>query len=139
MADFMIRFLICNLIICIPVGILLAARHLLRNIMSRRMQYRLWFLLLGLLTVPFLPLRPAGFPKLLTRLLAFRNPALPDTGSVITQGGMIAPAQDADWLNDFTLSISNQTPSIAGTILLGIWLAGIFVMIVLTARFPVKW
>ncbi len=134
MADFMIRFLICNLIICIPVGILLAARHLLRNIMSRRMQYRLWFLLLGLLTVPFLPLRPAGFPKLLTRLLAFRNPALPDTGSVITQGSMAAPAQEADWLNDFTLSISNQTPSIAGTILLGIWLAGILVMIVLTAK-----
>ncbi len=52
MADFMIRFLICNLFICALVGILLAARHLLRNILSGRMQYHLWFLLLGLLTVP---------------------------------------------------------------------------------------
>lgn len=64
MADFMIRFLICNLFICALVGILLAARHLLINILSGRMPYHLWFLLLGLLTVPFLPLRLTGFPML---------------------------------------------------------------------------
>ncbi len=134
MADFMIRFLICNLFICALVGILLAARHLLRNILSGRMQYHLWFLLLGLLTVPFLPLRLTGFPMLLARLLAFCNPALPDTGNIVNQGDVTTPAGDSGWLNDFTLSISNQTPSIAGTILLGIWLAGILVMVVLTAR-----
>lgn len=134
MADFMIRFLICNLFICALVGILLASRHLLRNILSGRMQYHLWFLLLGLLTVPFLPLRLTGFPMLLARLLAFCDPTLPDARSVGNQGDVAAPAGDSGWLNDFTLSISNQTPSIAGTILLGIWLAGILVMIVLTAR-----
>ena len=134
MADFMIRFLICNLFICALVGILLAARHLLRNILSGRMQYHLWFLLLGLLTVPFLPLRLTGFPMLLARLLAFCNPALPDTGNIVNQGDVTTPAGDSGWLNDFTLSISNHTPSIAGTILLGIWLAGILVMVVLTAR-----
>ncbi len=134
MADFMIRFLICNLFICALVGILLASRHLLRNILSGRMQYHLWFLLLGLLTVPFLPLRLTGFPMLLARLFAFCNPALPDTRSVVNQGDVAAPAGDSGWLNDFTLSISNQTPSIAGNILLGIWLAGILVMVVWTAR-----
>lgn len=134
MADFMIHFLICNLFICALVGILLAARHLLRNILSGRMQYHLWFLLLGLLTVPFLPLRLTGFPILLARLLAFCNPALPDARSVVNQGDVTAPAGDSGWLNDFTLSISNQTPSIAGNILLGTWLAGILVMVVRTAR-----
>ncbi len=134
MADFMIRFLICNLFICALVGILLAARHLLRNILSGRMQYHLWFLLLGLLTIPFLPLGLTGFPMLLARLLAFCNPALPDARSVVNQGDVTAPAGDSGWLNDFTLSISNQTPSIAGNILLGTWLAGILVMVVRTAR-----
>lgn len=134
MADFMIRFLICNLFICALVGILLAARHLLRNILSGRMQYHLWFLLLGLLTIPFLPLRLTGFPILLARLFAFCNPALPDARSVANQGDVTAPAGDSGWLNDFTLSISNQTPSIAGNILLGIWIAGILVMVVRTAR-----
>lgn len=134
MADFMIRFLICNLFISVLVGILLAARHLLRNILSGRMQYHLWFLLLGLLTVPFLPPRPVGFSGLFTQLLAFRNSALSGTGSAVNQVELAAPSGEAGWLNDFTLSISNQTPSIAGTILLGIWLAGILVMIVLTAK-----
>lgn len=134
MTDFMIRFLICNLFISVLVGILLAARHLLRNILSGRMQYHLWFLLLGLLTVPFLPLRPAGFPGLFTQLFAFHTSALSDTVNAVNQGELTAPAGEAGWLNDFTLSISNQTPSIAGTILLGIWLAGIFVMIMLTAK-----
>ena len=71
---------------------------------------------------------------LLARLLAFCNPALPDTGNIVNQGDVTTPAGDSGWLNDFTLSISNQTPSIAGTILLGIWLAGILVMVVRTAR-----
>ncbi len=93
MADFMIRFLICNLFICALVGILLAARHLLRNILSGRMQYHLWFLLLGLLTVPFLPFRLTGFPMLLARLLAFCNPALPDTGNIVNQGDVTTPAE----------------------------------------------
>lgn len=134
MADFMIRFLICNLFICALVEILLTVRYLLRNILSGRMQYHLWFLLLGLLTIPFLPLRLTGFPMLLARPFAFCNPALLDIGSVVNQESVTVPAGASGWLNDFTLSISNQAPSIAGTILLGIWLAGILVMVVLTAR-----
>ena len=137
MADFMIRFLICNLFICVLVGILLAARHLLRNILSGRMRYHLWFLLLGLLIIPFLPFRLAGFPRLLSWILAFPTLALPDFGSPINEGGVAAPAGEAGGLNDFTLSVSNKISSIssiAGTIFLGIWLAGILIMIVLTIR-----
>ncbi len=46
MDDFMIRFLICNLLVSVPVGILLAARRMLKNILSCRMQYHLWFFML---------------------------------------------------------------------------------------------
>ena len=55
MSDFMIPFLLCNVYISIIIGVLLAARHLLRNSLSSRMQYHLWFILLGLLAIPFLP------------------------------------------------------------------------------------
>ena len=61
MADFMIRFLICNIVLGGIIGILLAAKQLFKNSLSSRMQYRLWFLLLGLLTVPFLPFPLTGF------------------------------------------------------------------------------
>ena len=42
MADFMIRFLICNLFISVIVGVLLTAKYLLRNILSSRIQYRIF-------------------------------------------------------------------------------------------------
>ena len=36
--------------------------------MSSRMQYNLWFLLLGLLAVPFVPFRLIGFPQIFSWL-----------------------------------------------------------------------
>lgn len=55
MANFMIRFLLCNVLISGIVGILLIAKWVFRNNLSNRMQYNLWLLLLGLLAVPFIP------------------------------------------------------------------------------------
>ena len=63
MADFMIRFLICNIVLGGIIGILLAAKRLFRNSLSARMQYHLWFLLPGLLAVPFLPFPLTGFSQ----------------------------------------------------------------------------
>ena len=51
----MIRFLICNVFISGIIGILLIAKRIFKNNLSSRMQYNLWFLLLGLLAVPFIP------------------------------------------------------------------------------------
>ena len=54
MNHFMPSFLLCNLLISGIIGALLVGKRLLRNSLSSRMQYNLWFLLLGLLAVPFL-------------------------------------------------------------------------------------
>ncbi len=42
--DFMIRFLICNVFISVIIGILLTAKHLLKNSLTNRMKYNLWFI-----------------------------------------------------------------------------------------------
>ena len=55
MADFMVHFLICNVLICGFIGILLLMKRIFKNSLSNRMQYNLWFLLMGILAVPFLP------------------------------------------------------------------------------------
>ena len=47
MADFMIRFLICNLLLCGIIGIIFLMKHVLKNSLSAQMQYHLWFLLLA--------------------------------------------------------------------------------------------
>lgn len=53
MADFTIRFLICNLFISGIIVILLTVKRILKHNLSGRMQYNLWLLLLGFLAVPF--------------------------------------------------------------------------------------
>ena len=45
MANFMIRFLLCNVFISGIVGILLIAKWVFRNNLSSRMQYNLWLLM----------------------------------------------------------------------------------------------
>lgn len=134
MTDFIIRFLISNLFISCIIGILMAVKHLFRNSLSGRMQYHLWFLLLGLLTVPFIPLRPAGFSRLFSWLALFRRFSVSYTGYAAKEKMTADPAGNMDWLNDFTLSVSSSTPSITGNILLGIWIAGILVMVMFLVK-----
>ena len=61
MADFMIHFLFCNVLICLIIGILLGVKRLSRPLLTSRMQYTIWFLLFGCLAAPFLPARSARF------------------------------------------------------------------------------
>ena len=84
MAGFMIRFLICNVFISGIIGILLIAKRIFKNNLSSRMQYNLWFLLLGLLVVPFMPFRLIGFPQIFSWLGSLRN--FPASGNAITTG-----------------------------------------------------
>ena len=130
----MIRFLLCNVLISGIIGILLIAKRLFKNILSSRMQYHLWFLLLGLLAVPFIPFRLIGFPQIFSWLGSLRRSTASGTGTAMREALGINPTENADWMNDFTLSVNSESSSIAGYILLGIWLAGMLVMVILVIR-----
>ncbi len=134
MANFMIRFLICNVFISGIIGILLIAKRIFKNNLSSRMQYNLWFLLIGLLAVPFIPFRLIGFPQIFSWLGTLRSS--PASGTTTTMGEAVGinPTANTDWMNDFALSVNSETPSIARYILLGIWIVGIFVMIILVIK-----
>lgn len=133
MADFMIRFLICNLFISGMIGILLIVKQLLKNCLTSRMQYNLWFLLLGLLAVPFIPLRPIGLPQILSWLAMLKTPSASNTGS-ITGAAHVYPSGTSNQINDFTVSVSRGAPSIIGLLLCGIWIIGILAMLLLAIR-----
>ena len=134
MADFMIRFLICNVFISGIIGILLIAKRIFKNNLSSRMQYNLWFLLLGLLAVPFIPFRLIGFPQIFSWLGSLRSSPTSGTATAMGEAVGIHPVGNTDWMNDFALSVNSETPSIAGYILLGIWIIGIFAMIILVIK-----
>ena len=134
MANFMIRFFLCNVFISGIIEILLLAKRIFKNNLSSRMQYNLWFLLLGLLAVPFIPFRLIGFPQIFSWLGSLRSSPASGTATAMGEAVGIHPVGNTDWMNDFALSVNSETPSIAGYILLGIWIIGIFAMIILVIK-----
>ena len=134
MADFGIRFFLCNIFICIIIGILLIAKKALKNHLTSRMQFNLWFLLLGLLAVPFIPLRSIGFPQVLAWIETWKNTVSSNKGTITETAASQNISGTVKQINDYALSISNEAPSIVGLILCGIWLTGIIVMLLLAVR-----
>ena len=137
MEDFIIRFLLCNVLFCVIVGILLTVRRLLQSRLSARMQYRLWFLLLGLLAVPFIPLRPVRFPPVFSWLTILRNVSAADQKTAAAAAAF--SASDAmSWMQDFGITVSEKTPSGIGLALCAIWLAGIAGMLVFLTKSAIR-
>ena len=134
MADFGIRFFLCNILICAIIGILLITKRALRNHLTSRMQFNLWFLLLVLLAVPFFPVRPAQFSQVFLWLDKFKNAASPNMETVAETTVNVNASGTAKQINDFALSVSSKTPSIIGLILFGIWLIGIFAMLLFVLK-----
>lgn len=133
MAEFMIRFLICNIFISIIIGILLFAKHLLKNYLTSRMHYNLWYLLLGLLAVPFLRIRPICFPQFFAWFRNLNHASSP-IGTIMKEAVPLNQSNTANWMNDFSISVSRKTPAAIGLILCILWIIGIFIMFVLTVK-----
>ena len=132
MSEFMIRFFFCNILISIVIGLFLLAKHLLKKKLTSRMQYNLWFLLLGLLAVPFLPNQiKLRFPHIFTWFRKLKNTTPSPVGAIMTETAAQSQSPAAAWMNDFGISISQKTPSIIGSILCILWLIGIFMMLML--------
>lgn len=135
---FGIRFFICNVFIALMIGIILAARQIFKRHLSSRMQYNLWFIMLALLAVPFLPIRLIGFMQIFSW---FRNLDASSAYNAETslQGiSTLAHTSSTDWMNDFSVSVSNGTPSGIELLLLGVWLAGISVMMILVVKSGIR-
>ncbi len=125
MTDFIMRFFLSNLFISGMIGILLIAKRVFQNILSCRMQYNLWFLLLLLLAVPFVPYYPNGFPHIVSWLVNTNAAFVSGTNAAVTETAGSNPANTADWMNDFVLSVNRHAPSGTGYLLSVIWIAGI--------------
>lgn len=128
MDSFMYQFFRCNIFISIIIGMIFAAKRLLKHSLSSRMQYRLWFLLLGLLAVPFLPGLPLKPLPLFSWFPAFCQPAGPLLGTMFSGvPGMPQPA-GAGWMEDFAITAGRETPSALWLSLFFLWIAGVAAM-----------
>lgn len=134
MAGFMVRFAVCNILLCCIIGILLLLKHMLKNSLSSQMQYNLWFLLLGLLAVPFLPFRLFGFPQILSWFGRMSLSPVSKTGTVIGGTADTLPISGKNWMEDSALSANVKTPPMIGYLLLAVWSLGIIAMLLSAAR-----
>ena len=105
-----------------------------KNYSIQPMQYNLWFLLLGLLTVPFLP---SHFFKFSELFFGFTN--LKFLPSAATKNASAPPlhtniAGAKDWMDDFALSVNEASSSAIGYLLFTLWILGIIIMIILAIR-----
>lgn len=134
MAEFMIRFFLCNISISILIGILLCARHLFQNSLTSQMRYNLWFLLLGVLTVPFLPIPPIRLFWIFSWLGSLKNASPFLTGTIIQKAAPQMKADAASWMNDFSITISQKAPSAIGFLLCALWIFGILILTALLIK-----
>ena len=88
------------------------------------MQYNLWFFILGLLTAPFLQMPVNRFPSIFSLFSLSRTAFQGNSISSINENGNSLLFSNTDWLNDFSVSVSEKTPSFIGFFLFGIWILG---------------
>lgn len=138
MTGFIIHFLICNLLISGMIDILFAAKKILKAHLTSRTQYNLWFLLLCLMAAPFISIRSEQIFSLYSWFAHFKNRAAAGSSVVDTVNTLNSPDTASDWMNDFTISVSNRTPSLIGMILFGIWIIGILAMILLVLKSSIR-
>lgn len=129
------RFFISNLYIALLIAAILISKKLLKNVLSERTQYNLWFLLFALLAVPFLPVRFSGFLDLISLVPACVH-AVFTSDEVVSLHAASNTGQRTilEKPIDFAVSVSSKTPSFLNILILGIWITGIAVMIVLLIR-----
>ena len=129
MGNFAIQFLISNIFISIIIGILFAARRILKRCLTSRMQYNLWFFMFGCMAVPFLPAVPAPFLQFFTWLKRLRNTPVSSLETVSKDRVSLIHTDTSGWMNDFGETVSQNIPSSAGLLLFALWAAGVTGMI----------
>ena len=134
MDEFITHFLLCNIVISIIIGIFLVSKWIFKNTLTSRMQYNLWYFLLVLLLTPFFPVQSKQFPDLFSWLNhVIISPAFQtDQNKTVVSPATLS--NSSDWMNEFTISVNSSTPAIIRSILLCVWIAGMFVMLVLVLK-----
>lgn len=131
LAQFAIRFLICNFFIIAVIGTLLPLKHFLRSYLSPRIQYNLWFLLFGIMIIPFVPFHFPAFGQFFQLLNGLSN--VTETGTRVI--GKFDPSMmqtsTTDWANDFAVSVSRNSPALFAYFVCSVWIVGMIAMMIL--------
>lgn len=123
--SFPFRFLICNIFLSLLLGFLLLLKKRLNNHITLHAQYRLWYIFIFALFLPFLPFglpAPEGFFLTVLDLFSHGSVSSPDALGVRTAAAL--SSEDMQ-IQDLSAAVSSSDPLIH-KILWWVWLGGIF-------------
>ena len=86
------------------------------------------------MVVPFIPVHPIQVLQIFSWLGNFKSTASSSTETAIGETTALNQSTTANWMNDFSISVSKKTPSTIGFILCIVWCIGIFIMIMLIMK-----
>ena len=133
MLSFCTYFFVCNIFITILIGGLFLFKRIFHNILSGRMQYHLGFLVFLILAIPFIPFRPINFIQLFSWNDIFSGHSEAPNTDVLMQTA-VSQGSSSHWFHDFSVSVTKDSASLFHYLLLGIWVLGMFVMLLLALK-----
>lgn len=132
--SFTLQFLNSNLLLLAFTAVLLLIKRFLKNHISQRIQYNLWFLLLVLLAMPFIPLNTSYHGLIGAWVSGLADLGIhPSAGPVVTSSPA-AGRGTLNWVEDFSIAVSKDVSSLFWYLVFAAWLLGILVMFFLLVR-----
>lgn len=137
MISFSVHFLFCNLLISMMIGFILLAKKILGKHLSGCCQYRIWFLLPIILSLPFLSVRPAGLSQIMHWLHSVQAMLMPKNDAAVS---FPVPNQlsAADRIKDFGISVTRDSAPFAAYLPFVLWVAGMPVMILFMIQSKIR-
>lgn len=126
---FFTYFVISIMMSSFTVAIIMLIRKAFQKQLPAKWKYNLWFLFLITLTIPFIPNHLFDFGNRFTWDIHQNNGLSQSIASTREHA-----FQDANWMQDFTLSATRFDITFLNDILAGTWIIGMFVMTVLTIK-----
>lgn len=131
---FFTTFVACFIVSIISAAGIMLIKAVFRKQLTAKWHYYIWFLLMAALTIPLVPSHLLPFGTVWDGIgeSLRHDPAF----SVI--GGSSQEAANANWLQDFTVSVNRTAPPFLQIITASLWLGGMLAFAVLTAYSWVK-
>lgn len=126
------RFMVSALLLSFSIGLILAVKRLFRKHISVYWQYKIWYLVLFLLAVPFLPAELCSFLHIPIDLFSFLHYNV-NGNSILHANGAANAARmsDMSWMNDFTVSVTPLNTTSLTELLFIIWFIGFILTLAL--------
>ena len=128
MISFGIYFLFCNFLISIMIGAILFVKKILGKHLSGCSQYHIWILLPMILSLPFLSIRPIGLSQIMHWLHSIHAFLSLKTDAAVAFT-VTKQLSSTDFINDFGISVTRNSASIAAYLPFALWVIGMLVMI----------